>query len=305
MQLARRYTYNNKCTIKLGLPVDSLSSLSLIIILSFKMENQTKKTMFNYFNKLASKTPVVDENPRKTAPVFNEQHVKEFQDRVEAFDSELLNVRETSNYITSIKSGEYKPYRIGKKCRGPLRARLLQFGEDVRPPYFGTWQKTTRLVSGRKIHGRDDNIFDYDNDSEAEWDIGGPGESLKGDDSEDEEEMDDYEIDMKTFVPHGYVSDDEIECNSDNEEKPETENKNIDDDCEPSNDSDSDIKIISTTGIPKHNRQEQQPVAQHVTKQTPKMDIKPIILGLTYEDNPTISESKMQFLKTFEGVSCN
>lgn len=266
-----------------------------------------KTTMFSYFNKLETKTPVVDENPRKVAPVFNEQHVKEFQaNRVEAFDTELLNVTDTSDYISGIKSGKHQPFRINRKCRGPLRARLLQFCEDVRPPYYGTWQKTSKLVTGRKIYGRDNEAFDYDNDSEAEWDIGGPGESLKGDDSEDEEEMDDYEIDMKTFVPHGYVSDDEVECNSDNDEKPESAPKSVDEDSYVSNDSDSDIKIISDTTTKNRPVPQPAPVAQNsIPKQTPKLDMKPIILGLNYESNPTISETKMQFLKTFEGVSCS
>lgn len=242
------------------------------------MENPTKNTMFNYFNKLLSKTPVVEENPRKVAPLFNEQHVKEFQGRVEAFDTELLDVKETSNYINSIRSGDHKPFKIDKRCKGPMRARLLQFCEDVRPPYFGTWQKTSKLVTGRRIHARDEDAFDYDNDSEAEWDLGGPGESLKGDDSEDEEEQDDYEIDMKTFVPHGYVSDDE-------------------------NDSDSDVKIIHDTAAKKRPEQlkQQQQQPQHQQHQQQQQHA-PIILGINYEDSPTISATKMQFLKTFEGV---
>lgn len=176
------------------------------------------KTMFSYFTKLPSKTSIEEENPRKSAPIFNKQHVEVFKTKVDQFDLELINDCTEINYISSIKSKEHKPYSHDRKFRGSLRARLLQFHEDVRPPYFGTWQKESKLVTGRRPYGQDNEILDYENDSEAEWDLGGPGESLKGDDSEDEEGVDDYEIDMKTFVPHGYVSDDEIDKNSDNED---------------------------------------------------------------------------------------
>lgn len=182
----------------------------------------TNNTMFNYFTKLPSKDCIVEENPRKLAPIFNKQHVDEFQARLGDFDSELLN-NDKNHYLSTIKSGQHQPFKIDRKCLNPKRAKLLQFREDVRPPYYGTWQKTSRLVTGRRPFGLDEEIFDYDNDSEAEWDIGGPGESLKDDDSEyddeDEGKPDDYEIDMKVFVPHGYVSEDELEVDGDNDER--------------------------------------------------------------------------------------
>lgn len=281
------------------------------------MSTPSKKTMFNYFTKLPSKSSIVEiENPRKSAPVFNKQHVEEFQARLVHFDEILSNLSNNSTgttYFNTIKSGEHKPYKYDRKIRGSLRARLLQFSEDVRPPYFGTWQKDSKLISGRRPFCLDTDAFDYDVDSEAEWDIGGPGESLKGDDSEEEEELDDYEIDMKTFVPHGYVSDDEL-AESEGEQNTSTSNSktttNSKKDCDDAqNDSDSDIKIIADTRpIEKQTLKPPhapQPAAQAPqVKQTPKMDIKAITLGLSFEDNPTISESKIQFLKTFQGVSC-
>lgn len=278
------------------------------------MATPSKKTMFNYFTKLPSKTSIVEnENPRKSAPMLNKQHVEEFQARLKLFDELIFsnesieNQKVATDYFKSIKNDDYKPYKYRRKVRGPLRARLLQFQEDVRPPYFGTWQKTSKSVTGRRPTSLDNDVFDYDVDSEAEWDIGGPGESLKGDDSEDEEELDDYEIDMKTFVPHGYVSDDELE-NSDNEqnssskEEPKPSKKTVD-----IEDSDSDIKIIVDTrpvSEQKATRPTQPPAPAPSAKQTPKMDIKAITLGLSYEDNPTISEAKIQFLKAFQGLPC-
>lgn len=278
-----------------------------------KVAAPVNNTMFNYFTKLPSKTSIVEEaNPRKLAPVFNKQHVEEFQNRLEQFDAEISGNTETApstSYITNIRLGKLKPYKVVKKPRGPLRARLLQFHEDVRPPYFGTWQKKSQTITGRRPWALDTDVFDYDVDSEAEWDIGGPGESLKGDDSEDEEELDDYEIDMKTFVPHGYVSDDEVDVHSDNEEAPSAD-QSIEEVCDQQEDSNASVKIIGERNITAkstvdQHRQSSANNQMQPPKQTPKIDIKPITIGLNYEDeDSTISESKIQFLQAFRGISC-
>lgn len=301
---------------------------------------------------------------RKVAPAFNKQHVEKFQNtRLQQFDAELFqinnndcnkdkNVHENGtndihtpmeiepiikkisptragpnffvNYLKSIKSGQYKPFRIHRKPRGPLRAKLLQHHEDIRPPYFGTWQRKSKVITGRRPFALDEEVFDYEVDSEAEWDIGGPGESLKGDDSEDDEELDDYEIDMKTFVPHGYVSDDEIEIHSDQEETPSA-NQSVDEICDVE-DSNASVLIIGVKGPvgesielkqntsqlqqpqqqqPKQSARESSPIPQmQPVKQ--KQEIKPISLGIYYEDSQLtiLSESKIQFLKAFQGVRC-
>lgn len=264
----------------------------------------TSKTMFNYFTKLPSKACIVEEtNLRKSAPVHNRQHVEEFRTRLEQFDAELLHAQnnETSksanatNYITSISTGLHKPFKLDKTPKGSLRPRLLQYHEDVRPPYYGTWQRKSKIITGRRPFKCDEDIFDYEVDSEAEWDIGGPGESLKGDDSEDEEEMDDYEIDMKTFVPHGYVSDDEVEVHSDQEENNKSANQIIEENCDRDDDSNNSVKIVSEKGF-KHKIEPVQQV---------KLEIKPITIGLIYEnEQPNISESKLNFLRAFQGYSC-
>jgi len=102
-------------------------------------------------------------------------------------------------------------------------AKLLQFSENTRPAYYGTWRKTSKHISGRKPFGMDHDIFNYDVDSDEEW-IDEPGENLS-DDAEDDKEEDEKETEDDQdgfFVPHGYLSDDEgIEdqgCGSDDEE---------------------------------------------------------------------------------------
>lgn len=180
-----------------------------------------KKTMFNYFSRLPPKT-TIEENPRKAAPLLNKQHVERFQAGQDKFDDEILSSFNGStndqNYLKTLKSGEYKPFSTHKSTRGPMRAHLLQFHHDIRPPYFGTWQKKSKLVTARRPFGQDTQVFDYEVDSEAEWDIGGPGDSIKGDDSEDDEtdlpNEDDAGLE-EVFVPDGYLSNDELDSDDD------------------------------------------------------------------------------------------
>ncbi|KAG0286743.1 hypothetical protein BGZ97_007327, partial [Linnemannia gamsii] len=92
-----------------------------------------------------------------------------------------------------------------------LRMRLLQFAENYRPAYYGTWSKRSKNISGRRFLGRDTELVDYDFDSEAEWEEDEEGEECKSDDDDDDadelcseqEEEDDW------LVPEGYLSDDE------------------------------------------------------------------------------------------------
>lgn len=93
-----------------------------------------------------------------------------------------------------------------------MRAKFLKFHENQRPPYFGTWNKKSKTVTPRKPFGRDD-ICNYEVDSDEEWEEEGEGESLKGTDDEDEKENEsenEYEVDNEVFVPHAYLSEDEM-----------------------------------------------------------------------------------------------
>eukprot|EP00899_Mesostigma_viride_P002008 jgi/Mesvir1/11808/Mv00165-RA.1 len=93
--------------------------------------------------------------------------------------------------------------------RARKRMKLLQFSENVRPAYYGTFSKSSKHVTGRKPLGRDPEM-DYDFDSEAEWEEEEPGESLSdAEDMEEEEEGAEDEEDG-FLVPDGYLSDDEV-----------------------------------------------------------------------------------------------
>ncbi|XP_014483317.1 PREDICTED: chromatin assembly factor 1 subunit A-A-like [Dinoponera quadriceps] len=92
------------------------------------------------------------------------------------------------------------------------RPKLLQFSDNRRPPYWGTWRKRSVTINPRRPFTKDKKWFDYEIDSDDEWEEEEPGESLKGsDDEKDEENPEDneYDVDNEFMVPHGYLSDEE------------------------------------------------------------------------------------------------
>ncbi|XP_011185172.2 chromatin assembly factor 1 subunit A [Zeugodacus cucurbitae] len=94
-----------------------------------------------------------------------------------------------------------------------FRAKFYKFHENRRPPYYGTWRKRTNVIKPRRPFVQDKKFFDYEVDSDLEWEEEEPGESLDGSDDEKEKESedDDYEVDNEWFVPHGHLSDEELQ----------------------------------------------------------------------------------------------
>ena len=90
-----------------------------------------------------------------------------------------------------------------------VRAKLLQFCENQRPPYWGTWGKKSKFVGPRKPLGQDKELLDYEYDSDDDWEEEpAEGESLSDEekDKEDEEEEEkDEDEDDGFFVGHGVL----------------------------------------------------------------------------------------------------
>ncbi|KAF1969785.1 hypothetical protein BU23DRAFT_539164 [Bimuria novae-zelandiae CBS 107.79] len=102
------------------------------------------------------------------------------------------------NPIDLTKGTKSKPLDLLKAV--PMK--YLHFGEDVRPPYFGTYTKLHDPAQERKVarnpiyRGLSDLNYDYD--SEAEWEEPGEGEDLDSEGEEDLEE--DGEEDLDGFL---------------------------------------------------------------------------------------------------------
>uniref|UniRef100_A0A8C4QQ70 Uncharacterized protein n=1 Tax=Eptatretus burgeri TaxID=7764 RepID=A0A8C4QQ70_EPTBU len=88
------------------------------------------------------------------------------------------------------------------KAHGPMK--LLHFHENYRPAYYGTWRKCSKQITPRNPYAKDEELLDYEVDSDDEWNEEEPGESLSH--SEGEEDDDDND---GFFVPHGHLSDEE------------------------------------------------------------------------------------------------
>nr|XP_054318927.1 chromatin assembly factor 1 subunit A [Pongo pygmaeus] len=90
------------------------------------------------------------------------------------------------------------------------RMKLLQFCENHRPAYWGTWNKKTALIRARDPWAQDTKLLDYEVDSDEEWEEEEPGESLSHSEGDDDDDVgEDEDEDDGFFVPHGYLSEDE------------------------------------------------------------------------------------------------
>uniref|UniRef100_A0A3B4ALA9 Uncharacterized protein n=1 Tax=Periophthalmus magnuspinnatus TaxID=409849 RepID=A0A3B4ALA9_9GOBI len=115
----------------------------------------------------------------------------------------------TTNSLECTAAENHKPDGVpDRSLHGPMK--LLQFHENYRPAYWGTWSKKSSHISARCPLRQDMDLLDYEVDSDEEWEEEEPGESLSHSEGEDEEEGgEDDDEDDGFFVPHGYLSDDE------------------------------------------------------------------------------------------------
>ncbi|ESO12654.1 hypothetical protein HELRODRAFT_159230 [Helobdella robusta] len=120
-------------------------------------------------------------------------------------EDELIIITNASEGSAATVDDQMKP--IMKKMK------FLQFHDNYRPAYYGTWMKKSSSVSGRRPFAKDSKHLDYEVDSDEEWEEEEPGESIVN--SEGEEETEDAEKveeegdDDEFFVPHGYLSEGE------------------------------------------------------------------------------------------------
>lgn len=106
--------------------------------------------------------------------------------------------------------------------------KLIQFQENNRPAYFGTWRKTCMTVTGRRPFAHEEDL-DYEYDSDDDWEEEAnvdDAESILSEDEEDDEDEEDCEEGSSSaveeeaegkswLVPAGYLSDDEGEVVAD------------------------------------------------------------------------------------------
>jgi hypothetical protein len=118
---------------------------------------------------------------------------------------------------TSESQWEAPAYAEQKTIMVPNKYRFLSFHEDCRPAYHGTWSKKSFIVTGKTPFGKDSKVFDYDYDSEAEWEDGDDevGEDVD-DDAKNEEEDSDDNIARYDYEDGFCVADDKMLDNEEN-----------------------------------------------------------------------------------------
>ncbi|XP_068141299.1 chromatin assembly factor 1 subunit A-B [Drosophila tropicalis] len=163
-----------------------------------------------------------------------------------------------------------------------MRAKYLHFADNRRPPYYGTWRKTTKTISARRPLAQDKLHFDYDLDSDCEWEEEEPGESLSAseDEKEKESEEESEEEYNEWYVPHGHLSDEELQNDGEMEDGNTREAQK------------AKLQVL------------QQEFAQEMKKQTKK--IKPRLLGPVWlDENGKMSQLYPAcFAQTIEMYGC-
>ncbi|KNC73361.1 hypothetical protein SARC_14079, partial [Sphaeroforma arctica JP610] len=125
-------------------------------------------------------------------------------------------------------SGVSKEAYTGLGGSQTMHLKLLQFHDNYRPPYFGTWSRKSAQISGRTPFKMDTDLFDYDVVSDEEWEEEPEGEDLSDDEKEADADAEDVEEEEDGFVvPHGYLSDDEGVVDGEGDEKDDSSKSGI------------------------------------------------------------------------------
>lgn len=99
--------------------------------------------------------------------------------------------------------------------------KLLQFHQNHRPAYYGSWQRPRgSIITPRNPFRKDNGVLDYEVDSDDEWEEEEPGESISDSEGEEKGEGEGEDSDDEDdgfFVPHGYLSNDEGVCSDSGE----------------------------------------------------------------------------------------
>ncbi|KAB8234685.1 putative chromatin assembly factor 1 subunit A [Aspergillus alliaceus] len=134
----------------------------------------------------------------RPSDIFSMMPYKRRRGRLPASVREILLQMQTLSDQAGSSEAVQRQQGLLKK----IRMKSLKFGEDVRPPYQGTYSKSLPESSAYKMmrnpfyRGLPETNYDYD--SEVEWDEPEEGEEL---DSEEEEEMsEDGDDDMDGFL---------------------------------------------------------------------------------------------------------
>lgn len=188
----------------------------------------TKKTQTSNFLQFEIKSDMKLPLPRRDC--LSKEQKDQLDSYLENQDTEASYLKDLTSGKTIGKSLRTWPYEestdedvvivdlgetICEDKSQKYRGKFLYFHENRRPAYYGTWRKKSTVIKPRKPFAEDQKVFNYEEDSDDDWEEEEQGESLNASEDEaekeNEDEKDDYEVDNEFFVPHGHLSDDEID----------------------------------------------------------------------------------------------
>ena len=183
-------------------------------------ENSQKK-LLNFFKKNSPKKDetMIEEPKNKTVDILST--IKQLE--VESSDPNIkcLNIADYWLYLRNLYNVEN--HNEFKRSIGKSRKKEI-FIEGSYKKMSWIWVKTSRVINGRNPFKKDENIIDYDMDSEEEFEEE-HGDDINSDNNkeEDEEDMSDEGEEGSFIVPDGYLSQSEknwgeAEANANNEE---------------------------------------------------------------------------------------
>jgi len=174
---------------------------------SFYIKSNTKLAPLNYFNDIKVEYNFDDDAMDCDEDVSLDHYLsiireRKIQNIIKKRKEEKQKLIDSD--IVDLTDGDVLPN---------YKMKLLQFFENHRPAYYGTWRKNTKIISGRHPFKKDTELLDYEFDSEIEWVADEEGEECLSDEEDDEEDImdnqDEQGEDDGWLVPHGYLSDDE------------------------------------------------------------------------------------------------
>ncbi|KXN74450.1 hypothetical protein CONCODRAFT_67488 [Conidiobolus coronatus NRRL 28638] len=121
--------------------------------------------------------------------------------------------------ISSIFNSATRP--TPKKDQNSIKFKLLHFSEDYRPPYFGAFNRSSNIISGRGWNKKDESQLDYEVDSELEWEEE-DGEVLDSSDGESDDDEDEVFSDNSSEQEGDWISDDPDNEDSEDDDELET-----------------------------------------------------------------------------------
>ncbi|EPB77930.1 hypothetical protein ANCCEY_03014 [Ancylostoma ceylanicum] len=197
-------------------PLDSTRNMFHIEALEEKKRRESAHFM-KFFSKVEKKKPDVavktdEELWYKPFEVKDGMTLAPIQRRtVLKLEDDILKQHEEVSQTSYLSSLAINPKKLVGAPINPMRAKLYQFHDNYRPPYYGTWRTRSKVITGRRPFSTVEETIDYEVDSDAEWEEEpSDAEECKSDEEDDAGGDSDVDSDHEAFfVEPGYLSDGE------------------------------------------------------------------------------------------------